>query len=357
MTDNFEQQVRAYRQGAARLAGGRQELAESAVATIRDVHRAVSASIWLPGKSVLERVAIAGMHDPVERCPFEDRELAVVPQPDRDPRFPNEWVKSFGVQAIVALRLPLEKPGFLSYAVQTLPGETMLEHDLWFASAVTLALLRAEREATRAARVTHEINNLLTGLIGDTSLALFGIPEWVPGRETVEGVLRSAQRASELTAQLLAVAPDATRRESQAENKGADMEQVSVAARAAPRERVVLVIDDEPWVRATTRRMLEHLGYRVVEAADGLRGLETFSKQPRDIAAVLVDLTMPEMSGEEVVAKVRALRPSVPVIVSSGYTDSEATAQLTSGPDTAFLAKPYTVQQLSEVMRRVMPQD
>jgi two-component system, cell cycle sensor histidine kinase and response regulator CckA len=125
---------------------------------------------------------------------------------------------------------------------------------------------------------------------------------------------------------------------------------IEVGRRVDAQRRLVLVIDDEPWVRATARRMLEHLGYSVVEAADGKAGLDAFGARLPEISAVLVDMTMPEMSGEEVLRELRRVGPDVPVIVSSGFTDGEATLRLSGERSVAFLEKPYTVQQLAKLM-------
>ncbi|MCC7384233.1 MAG: response regulator [Deltaproteobacteria bacterium] len=128
-----------------------------------------------------------------------------------------------------------------------------------------------------------------------------------------------------------------------------------VARRGTLQSDLVLVIDDEPWVRATTRRMLEHLGYAVLEAEDGPNGLSLFEERARDIAAVLLDLTMPRMDGEEVLHELQQIRPSVPVVVSSGYTGSETARQIARGNTVSFLEKPYTVQQLGEVLAGLLP--
>lgn len=117
---------------------------------------------------------------------------------------------------------------------------------------------------------------------------------------------------------------------------------------------LVLVIDDEPWVRSTARRMLEHLGHTVVEARDGSHGLELFTQHRLELSAVMVDLTMPGMSGEDVCRELRARSADLPIILSSGYSDAEAIRGLDPSSPTVFLEKPYTVQQLAEIMARAL---
>jgi len=109
----------------------------------------------------------------------------------------------------------------------------------------------------------------------------------------------------------------------------------------------VLVIDDEDFVRTITRRVLEHEGCEVLSAADGVAGIATFKEHQSGIGAVVLDLTMPRMSGERVLAELRVLAPTLPVIVTSGYTDESTFA---GDPATRFLAKPFGRKALLEAL-------
>jgi sigma-B regulation protein RsbU (phosphoserine phosphatase) len=81
----------------------------------------------------------------------------------------------------------------------------------------------------------------------------------------------------------------------------------------------VLVIEDDPQYRMTLTAYLEDSGYTVLEAADGLEGLEVFTRARPDI--VLTDLRMPKLDGLEVIAAVKARSPSTPVIALTGRRD------------------------------------
>ncbi|PJC71235.1 MAG: histidine kinase, partial [Zetaproteobacteria bacterium CG_4_8_14_3_um_filter_59_5] len=83
----------------------------------------------------------------------------------------------------------------------------------------------------------------------------------------------------------------------------------------------VLVIDDEEVVREIAQTMLEGMGYGVLKACDGIEGLEQFEEFKERISFVLLDMTMPKMSGLECFAELRRLDPDVRVILSSGYTE------------------------------------
>lgn len=117
---------------------------------------------------------------------------------------------------------------------------------------------------------------------------------------------------------------------------------------------LVLVIDDESEVRATARAMLEALGYDVIEAEDGRSGLVQFDRHRGSLSVVLLDMTMPVMSGEEVLAELRRRSPTMPVVLSTGFSRVEA--RRAGGADSlnGFLQKPYTVRQLGAVIGRAV---
>jgi CheY-like chemotaxis protein len=119
----------------------------------------------------------------------------------------------------------------------------------------------------------------------------------------------------------------------------------------------VLVVDDDPAVCSVARRALARHGFRVLEARDGARALEVFRERQPEISAVLLDLTMPEMGGDEVLRELRSLDPQVRVVLSSGFSESDVASQL--GADSAsagFLQKPYEVRTLVETFQRVTAQ-
>jgi len=110
---------------------------------------------------------------------------------------------------------------------------------------------------------------------------------------------------------------------------------------------LVLVVDDEPAVRALAQRMLERLGFAVLTAADGPSGLEAFRAHAARIVCVLLDKTMPTQDGEAVFAELRRLRAEVPVVLCSGYSEQEATRRFAGLGLAGFLQKPYTHDELA----------
>ncbi len=117
----------------------------------------------------------------------------------------------------------------------------------------------------------------------------------------------------------------------------------------------VLVVEDEEGVREVVRRMLERLGFLVITAEDGIAALERLEAHQGAIAAVLLDLSMPRMTGQEALHEIRRLRPDVPIILMSGYTEQGVASKLLDsvGGATGFLQKPFLPEDLTSVLREV----
>ncbi|MEN9938152.1 MAG: hypothetical protein RLZZ387_4731, partial [Chloroflexota bacterium] len=118
-------------------------------------------------------------------------------------------------------------------------------------------------------------------------------------------------------------------------------------------DELVLVIDDDAAVTQAARQALEHTGYRVLAAQNAPEAIALIRTRGRDVDAVLLDLTMPEISGRDVFAALRALRRDLPVIFSSGQSSAKLDAELLT-PHTAFVAKPYTQNELTETLARLL---
>jgi two-component system, cell cycle sensor histidine kinase and response regulator CckA len=108
----------------------------------------------------------------------------------------------------------------------------------------------------------------------------------------------------------------------------------------------ILVIDDEPTVRAVTSRALGITGYTPLTAEDGEAGLALLRVHARDVHAVLLDMTMPGMDGATVLAEIRRDWPALPVIMMSGYSEQMALAQLGGHAIQGFIQKPYAIDTL-----------
>ncbi|MEO8904048.1 MAG: ATP-binding protein [Polyangiaceae bacterium] len=122
---------------------------------------------------------------------------------------------------------------------------------------------------------------------------------------------------------------------------------------AAPPARRILIIDDEPAVRLVTGKMLRVLGHQVVTADSGARGLQLLKEQPEAIDLVILDLTMPEQSGEQTLEQLRLVRSDLPVVITSGFQAEDASMLLKQRYVVGFLDKPHTMTSLEMLLASV----
>jgi len=131
-----------------------------------------------------------------------------------------------------------------------------------------------------------------------------------------------------------------------AEAQGAAADaKASAATRAS-----ILVIDDDPDVRAFIAASLAESGYVVREAADGEKGIASFEKKPPDL--VVIDFVMPGLSGAEVANRMLAVRPGQPILFVSGFSETEAIRRL--APDKPLLSKPFRADALDAAVRSAL---
>jgi PAS domain S-box-containing protein len=116
----------------------------------------------------------------------------------------------------------------------------------------------------------------------------------------------------------------------------------------------VLVVDDEETVRALARRSLERHGFGVLTASDGVEGVAIFREHCDEIVAVLLDMTMPRMGGEDTFRELRRIRSEVRVILSSGYNEQEAISHFVGKGLSGFIQKPYQSRELIAKLREIL---
>jgi len=122
---------------------------------------------------------------------------------------------------------------------------------------------------------------------------------------------------------------------------------------AAGTGQTILVVDDEPRIRALVQKILSRHGYQVLEAADGQEALTMFREHP-EINLLITDVMMPRMGGAELVDQLRRQRIGVKVLYVSGYTEDPKILAGKFPPGTAFLAKPFTIAALMGKVREVL---
>ena len=125
---------------------------------------------------------------------------------------------------------------------------------------------------------------------------------------------------------------------------------------AAPGTERVLVVEDEEAVRALACRLLERQGYRVLAAANAAAALELVQRDGGPIDLLFTDIVMPGMSGPELATRVRAARPGIGVVYTSGYSEEAAMRLGVRQAEHAYVAKPYSAEVLLRTVRDVLDQ-
>ena len=117
---------------------------------------------------------------------------------------------------------------------------------------------------------------------------------------------------------------------------------------------VVLVVDDDEAIRRFVVRVLAKEGIGVVEARDGRAALDAFQADPERFAALFCDLTLPDLPGEDVVRAVRAIRPSLPVVVMTGHDPIAKADEIGPVGPLEWLQKPFSLAEIGEMVRKVV---
>lgn len=125
---------------------------------------------------------------------------------------------------------------------------------------------------------------------------------------------------------------------------------------ALPRGRgeMILIVDDEPTILAITRQILETFGYRVVTAEDGAQAMALYTQHQNEVQGILTDMMMPVMDGPALIAAVRRLHPTVPIIAASGLSGRDNPTGTVGPGGVHALAKPYEAETLLRLVRKLL---
>jgi len=116
----------------------------------------------------------------------------------------------------------------------------------------------------------------------------------------------------------------------------------------------VLLVDDDPMVRDVMQEALESFGFKVIPTRDGADALTHFQNTDPSPALVILDMMMPVMGGAETFSRLREIQPEVPILVYSGFTLEQSTAVNFSGGRWKFLRKPFSNDELHEVLSQLL---
>ncbi|HEX7157874.1 MAG TPA: response regulator, partial [Edaphobacter sp.] len=125
------------------------------------------------------------------------------------------------------------------------------------------------------------------------------------------------------------------------------------AAASAKGNGTILLVEDEPALRALAVTALKNLGYKVLEASSGVQAIVIAKGHINSIDVVVTDVVMPHMSGPELVEKLQETRQDFAVIFMSAYTDGLALERARIGTEVALLPKPFSTEELASTIQEV----
>ena len=192
---------------------------------------------------------------------------------------------------------------------------------------------------------TSELNNLLQ-IISNTSTLIENIWDGNPGSEKYFAMLRqSVERAEKIAADLV-------------ERAGGSASKVLVhpdltaftrpknPSPPFPQRQCILVVDDEEHLLTLSKKIFSDAGFEIVTAQSGFECLDLFRRRPRAFNLILLDLTMPVMTGEETFTRLRAISTDVPVVVMTGFIDKEQLQRMLSAGLAGYLRKPHSPAEM-----------
>ena len=119
-------------------------------------------------------------------------------------------------------------------------------------------------------------------------------------------------------------------------------------------QRTILVVDDESAVREFIASVLRRHRYRVLTACDGRDAAAIFKREENEIDAIVLDVVMPIMGANDLLPQLKSQKPDLKVLLTSGYSESEARRLCADFPGAAFIQKPYTAQQIARAVRDLL---
>jgi CheY-like chemotaxis protein len=218
----------------------------------------------------------------------------------------------------------------------------------------------ALEEANKTASfVAHELNNLLTVIQINAEFLLASASEDPETAEELDEIQRASRRASILARQLLASAKlepfDRAAAEASLKKKmsraSVEKARAAVGVQAPRIGETILLVEDEADLRALTKKILSHNGYRVLDAADGAIALRLAAGHVGEIDLVLTDVAMPNLGGRGMVEELRELSQDMRVLFMSGYPKEEVFPDKEVAKATAYIQKPFTRETLLSEVR------
>jgi PAS domain S-box-containing protein len=211
----------------------------------------------------------------------------------------------------------------------------------------------ARPEPAQVSSIAHDLNNMLGSILAEIEMQLADSAANSPLRDGAEKIKAVAVRAAEIARELM---PDAGPGNPMSMPVEPERPLPSPALRAPAAAAksgavgTILLVEDEETLSLAVSKMLRKRGFSVLQAGDGITAVDVFRSNRPSIDLVLLDLTLPEMSGEQVFRELRRIQPDVRVILTTAYGREKALSTLGGLEPWLFLRKPYAFGELMNLL-------
>jgi CheY-like chemotaxis protein/putative methionine-R-sulfoxide reductase with GAF domain len=224
---------------------------------------------------------------------------------------------------------------------------------------------KSQALGNKASGLGHEFNNLLMNVQGNISLMLLETDSGHPNYKRLKSMEQSVQKGAEVTRKLLDLTRSGGNGATLNELPG-QLEQSSARSGGQPAgtfekvvpveetplsRKTILIVDDEEMILNVGKKMLEKMFHKVLAASSGKEAIKLFNAEKRLIDLVVLDMIMPEMDGKETFERIREIDPNVKILISSGYSQGENTAEILERGGSGFIQKPFTMMELAQKIR------
>ncbi len=210
----------------------------------------------------------------------------------------------------------------------------------------------SSRSEVSPSDVVHRLNNSLMSILGNAERALGATDPSDPVHANLSAIVLAARDAAETCRGALA---GVNQPGADPDTNGPSLAAASARARTTRFSGLILVVDDATMVRQLLVMTLEEAGFAVISAGNATEAMELFDKS--EVAAMVLDVAMPDMAGPDLYALLSTRRSGVPVLFSSGFSADTVLGELLEDARVGFLQKPYTEDELLSELGRLLRSD
>lgn len=209
---------------------------------------------------------------------------------------------------------------------------------------------------------SHELNNLLSAIIGNTEMLELTIPANVSIFDQLNRIHDAARRAAQICRRIPLTGPASSAAIS---TPAAPSSALPAAQHAIPTPPSIpwrgwgtlLLVDDEETIRIVGKQILERIGFKVITASDGLEAIRQYKTCRERIRVVILDLLMPHMTGKDAFMEIRHLNKEQPIIIASGLGAEEVQRLFPQDTFLASLPKPFGIIELTKALKTLLGEE